>query len=347
MKQKGKVLVTGGCGYIGSHTIVDLIGRGFEVICVDSLINASDEVLDGIFQITGKEIRNCHTDVSDWACFKKVFEDEPDILAIIHFAALKSVEESVFHPEAYYNNNVVGINNVIRAVHEFSVPHVIFSSSCTVYGNAEKLPVTETTPIKEAESPYGATKQIAEIMLSNYYQHVEGGSCISLRYFNPAGAHESSLIGESPTTKASNLVPVITETAIGKRDQMTVFGGDYDTRDGTCVRDYIHVMDLAAAHSKALSYLIEGKNQDRYEVFNLGIGEGVTVLEAIQAFEKVSQQSLNYQIGPRRAGDVVAMYANKEKSEHFLDWRPARGIEEIMDTAWKWEKARSGKMKEV
>jgi UDP-glucose 4-epimerase len=346
MNKKGKVLVTGGCGYIGSHTIVDLLEKGFEVVCVDNLVNASDEVLDGIYKITGTKIKNCFTDVSDWSCFQKVFEDEPDIFAVIHFAALKSVEESVYHPDRYYNNNIVGINNVIRAVHEFKIPHIIFSSSCTVYGNAEQLPVTEETPIGQAESPYGATKQIAEIMLSQYYQNVRIGSCISLRYFNPAGAHESSLIGESPTNKASNLAPVITETAIGKRNQMQVFGGDYDTRDGTCVRDYIHVMDLADAHSKALTYLMQNKNSKRYEVFNLGIGEGVTVLEAIQAFEKVSSQSLNYKIGPRRAGDVIAMYANKDKSEHVLGWKPTRSIEEIMDTAWKWEKARSGKMKE-
>lgn len=345
MAEKGLVLVTGGCGYIGSHTIVDLIENGFRVLCVDNLVNASDDVLKGVERITNKEVTNCHTDVSDWDAFKKLFEEKVPIQAIVHFAALKSVEESCHHPSKYFDNNVIGINNVIRAAEEYNVPHVIFSSSCTVYGNAKDLPVTEETPFGTAESPYGATKQIAEIMLSSYYSNTDKGSCISLRYFNPAGAHESGLIGEAPTNKASNLVPVITEVAMGKREKMLVFGGDYKTRDGSCIRDYIHVMDLANAHTKALEYLIAEKNESRFETFNIGIGEGATVLEAIRAFEKVTEIKLNYEIGPRRDGDVVAIYANKDKTEAKLNWKPSRNMEDIMRTAWQWEKIRSNREK--
>lgn len=337
----GKVLVTGGCGFIGSHTIVDLLEKGFDVVCVDNLHNATEEALIGIKKITHKSVSNIVADVSDWAAFSKIFKKDPDIDSIIHFAALKSVEESVFNPTLYYEKNIGGISNVIRAVEEFGIKHVIFSSSCTVYGNPEKLPVTEETPFGEAESPYGATKQIAEIMLKCYYLNAKKGSAISLRYFNPAGAHESTHLGEASSNKASNLVPVITETAIGKRESMSVFGTDYDTRDGSCIRDYIHVMDLAEAHTLSLQYLIAGKNEASYEMFNLGIGEGVSVLEAIKAFEKVSQQKLNYKLGPRRAGDVVAIYANKEKSETRLQWKPSRGIDTIMKTAWDWEKIRT------
>ena len=341
MDPKMKVLVTGGCGYIGSHTIVDLVQNGYDVISADNLVNGSEDVLAGVEKITGKKILNNRVDTSDWEAFSGLFEEDPGIRAIIHFAALKSVEESVFHPLKYYENNIGSIQNIIRAVDRYDLPHVIFSSSCTVYGNAKELPVTEDTPMGTAESPYGATKQVAEIMLANYYLHAGKGSCISLRYFNPAGAHESALIGESPINKASILVPVMTETAIGKREQMQVFGDDYDTRDGTCVRDYIHVMDLAHAHTKALDYLAEGKNAGPYEVFNLGIGEGVTVLEAVRAFERVSGEKLNYRIGPRRPGDVVAIYANKDKAEHILGWEPTRNIDDIMETAWNWEKART------
>ena len=336
-----KVLVTGGCGYIGSHTIVDLIENGFAVISIDNLSNSDESPLQGIRQITGKEVRNYKVDLCDLQKTREVFEKNPGIAGIIHFAALKSVEESVFQPLRYFHNNNESLINVLTCAQEFGVPNVIFSSSCSVYGNADELPVTEDTSFKEAECPYARTKQMGEKIIEDFTNVTPEVKAILLRYFNPAGAHESALIGESPSNKANNLVPVITETAIGKRESMTVFGDDYDTRDGSCVRDYIHVMDLANAHTNCLQFLMKNENAKACEVFNVGIGEGITVLEAVHAFEKVTRQKLNYTIGPRRAGDVVAIYANKEKSERILGWQPKRGIDEIMRTAWAWEKART------
>lgn len=332
-----KVLVTGGCGYIGSHTIVDLINNGFEPISIDNLSNSDEKVLAGIQEITGIKVRNYNIDLCDLAKTSAVFKENPGIVGIIHFAALKSVEESVFQPLRYFHNNNESLVNVLTCAQEFGVPNIIFSSSCSVYGNATELPVTETTPFQEAESPYARTKQMGEKIIEDFTKVAKGVRAISLRYFNPAGAHESAMIGESPRNKASNLVPVITETAIGKRASMTVFGTDYDTRDGSCVRDYIHVMDLAAAHTACLRYLMEGKNTSPNEIFNVGIGDGVTVLEAINAFEKVTEQKLNYIKGPRRAGDVVSIYANRDKAERLLGWKPVRGIEEIMRSAWAWQ----------
>lgn len=336
-----KILVTGGCGYIGSHTIVDLINNGFEVISVDNLINANEDILESVEQISGRKVTNYNIDLCDLEASRKIFKDHPDIEGVIHFAALKHVGESVDQPIRYFNNNLNSLLTVISCMKEFGVHNLIFSSSCSVYGNAKELPVMETTTLQEAESPYARTKQMGEQICQDVAHKFEQLNFVLLRYFNPAGAHESALIGESPKNKASNLVPVITETAIGRRAKMTVFGDDYDTRDGSCVRDYIHVMDLANAHTKALSYLIEAKNESNCEVFNLGIGEGVTVLEAIEAFEKVTEQKLNYEIGPRRAGDVVAIYSNHQKASDLLGWTPTRGIEDIMKTAWDWEKARS------
>ena len=336
-----KVLVTGGCGYIGSHTIIDLIENGFEVISIDNLSNATEKPLVAIKKITGKRVRNYRVDLCDAKRTRKVFEKHPDIIGIIHFAALKSVEESVYYPLKYFHNNNESLINVMSLAGEFKVPHLIFSSSCSVYGNAEDLPVTESTPFQEAECPYARTKQMGEKIIEDYCMVAPDFSAISLRYFNPAGAHESALIGEAPSSKATNLVPVITETAIGKRASMTVFGSDYDTRDGSCVRDYIHVMDLANAHTKCLQYLMENKNDQNYEIFNVGLGEGATVLEAVNAFVKITGQKLNYKIGPRRAGDVVAIYSNKEKASKRLGWLPKRGIEEILLSAWNWEVART------
>ncbi|MFQ5445740.1 MAG: UDP-glucose 4-epimerase GalE [Saprospiraceae bacterium] len=337
-----KVLVTGGCGYIGSHTIVDLLDAGFEVISLDNLSNSDEKPLDGIEKITGQRVRNYAIDLCDLQKTREVFEKNPGITGIIHFAALKSVGESVFEPLRYYHNNLEGLVNILNCAREYGVDHFIFSSSCSVYGNAEDLPVTEDTPFGEAECPYARTKQIGEKIIEDLCVVSPEFNAILLRYFNPAGAHESAQIGESPRIKATNLVPVITETAIGKRPSMTVFGDDYDTRDGSCIRDYIHVMDLANAHTKGLLFLMEKKNPANCEVFNVGIGEGVSVLEAIHAFEKVTGQKLNYSIGPRRAGDVVAIYANNKKSERWLDWKARRGVEEIMRSAWSWELARSG-----
>jgi UDP-glucose 4-epimerase len=269
-----------------------------------------------------------------------VFEAHSDLVGIIHFAALKSVGESVEKPLDYYSTNLNSLLHILRCAEDFNIPNLIFSSSCSVYGNADELPVTESTPMKEAESPYARTKQIGEFILQDYTRANSNFNAVALRYFNPAGAHESAKMGESPTNNASNLVPVITATASGKREKVVVFGDDYDTRDGSCIRDYIHVMDLANAHTKALQYLLANKNERNYEVFNLGIGEGASVLEVIHAFEKVADQSLNYEIGARRAGDVVAIYANNDHAMQRLNWQPTRSIEAIMRTAWAWEQVR-------
>jgi UDP-glucose 4-epimerase len=336
-----KVLVTGGCGYIGSHTIVDLLDNGFDVISADNLSNATEESLKGVKKITGKKVKNYAIDLCDKDKTKSIFEENPALVGIIHFAALKSVGDSVFQPLRYFDNNLNSLLNILKYAKEFEVPHIIFSSSCSVYGNSEELPVTEETPWQDAESPYARTKQMGEHIIQDFTNINKNNQAILLRYFNPAGAHESALLGESPSNKANNLVPVITETAIGKRDSMTVFGDDYDTRDGSCIRDYIHVMDLANAHTKCLQYLMSGKNESNCEVFNVGLGDGATVLEAVQAFEKVSGQKLNYEIGPRRAGDVIAIYANVKKASELLGWSPKHGIESIMKTAWEWEKART------
>ncbi|MCB0587295.1 MAG: UDP-glucose 4-epimerase GalE [Phaeodactylibacter sp.] len=336
-----KILVTGGCGYIGSHTVVDLIDNGFEVISVDNLSNSSESVLDGIEAITGKRVKNYNIDLCWEEATHQVFEEHPDIEGVIHFAALKLVGESVQQPIRYFRNNLNSLLNLLDCMARYEVPNLIFSSSCSVYGNTTDLPVTEDTPLQEAESPYARTKQMGEQIIRDFARVHPRHKSILLRYFNPAGAHESGLIGESPTNLASNLVPVITETAIGKRKEMTVFGDDYDTRDGSCIRDYIHVMDLANAHTRALQYLLEEKNSDNLEVFNLGIGEGVTVLEAINAFMMVTAQPLSYRIGERRPGDVVAIYADNSRAAEQLGWEPMRDIRDIMRTAWEWEKRRS------
>ncbi|MCB0704686.1 MAG: UDP-glucose 4-epimerase GalE [Saprospiraceae bacterium] len=336
-----KILVTGGCGYIGSHTIIDLLEQGFSVISLDNYVNSDPEVLDWIEQISGVRVPNFNVDLVDREAVVNLFKQHPDIQGVIHFAALKSVGESVEQPLRYYENNLIGLLHVLEACAEFKVPNFIFSSSCSVYGNTRALPVLESTPWQEAESPYARTKQIGEQMIRDFYRSYTAGQGILLRYFNPAGAHESGLIGESPTSNVTNLVPVITETAIGKRGQMTVFGDDYDTRDGSCIRDYIHVMDLARAHTLSLKYLMAGKNESPVEVYNVGIGQGATVLEAIRAFEKVSGEKLNYMIGPRRAGDVEAIYANYALAAERLGWQPQRSMEDIMRTAWVWEQKRT------
>jgi len=335
-----KILVTGGTGYIGSHTLVDLIEAGFEVISVDNYINSDAKPLESIKEITGIQVKNYAVDLCDAKALKEVFEENTDIEGIIHFAALKSVGDSVADPVLYFRNNLVGLINLIECTLKYKIKNFIFSSSCTVYGNTEELPVTESTPEQEAESPYGRTKQIGEKMLKDAFNNTNT-KCIALRYFNPAGAHSSIKLGESPVNKALNLVPVITETAIGKRDGMTVFGKDYDTRDGSCIRDYIHVMDLADAHTKAVKYLLGNDQVINFDTYNLGIGNGVSVIEAINAFEKVSGQKLNYEMGDRREGDVIAIYADYSKAKNNLGWTPKYGIEDIMDTAWKWEQARS------
>lgn len=331
-----KILVTGGTGYIGSHTIVDLIENGFDVISIDNFSRSTTIALAGIEKITGKKIKNYTVDLKNFDETRAVFQENTDINGIIHFAAYKAVGESVEEPLRYYENNMFGLINLLKCVQEFSVPNFVFSSSCTVYGNPDQIPVTENSAIKTAESPYGATKQMGEVVIKDFSKVVDTNT-ILLRYFNPVGAHPSCLIGELPVGKPQNLVPAITQTAIGKLPKMWVHGSDYPTKDGSCVRDYIHVSDIAHAHTLAIQYLLNGKNETKCDVFNLGTGDGVSVLEAIQTFEEVSKVKLNYEIGPRRAGDVVAIYANNDAAVNKLGWKIKYGIKEMMDTAWKWE----------
>jgi len=335
-----KVLVTGGCGYIGSHTIIDLLNNGFEVTSVDNNSNSDLMSLAGVRKITNQSVKNYTVDLCDYEKTAKIFRNG-DFDGVIHFAALKSVGESVFQPLRYFDNNITSLLNVLKCCKEYGVNNFIFSSSCSVYGNAKDLPVTEDTAFEEAECPYARTKQMGEQIIKDFSFANKGINSINLRYFNPAGAHPTALIGEASLNAPTNLVPVITETAIGKRESLTVFGNDYDTRDGSCVRDYIHVMDLANAHTKALQYILENRSEKNCEVFNLGIGDGVTVLEAINAFEKVSGKKLNYVIGDRRPGDVVSIYASMDKAKEKLQWETKYNIEDIMRTAWEWEMKRT------
>lgn len=337
-----KILVTGGSGYIGSHTIVDLLENGFSVVSVDNFLNSLETVPERIRAITGKDFPHYAVDLTDKSAVEQVFREHPDLDGLIHFAALKAVGESVEKPLWYYRNNINSLLNVLEASEKYGLKAFIFSSSCSVYGNAQELPVTEETPLQPAESPYAYTKQVGERILRDFSRVSEGPAVVSLRYFNPAGAHPSGNIGEQSRTKALNLVPVITETAAGLREKVTVFGDDYNTRDGSCIRDYIHILDLADAHTQALKYLLEGKNEENFEVFNLGIGEGVSVLEAIYAFERVSGLKLNYERGPRRPGDVVAIYANYDKAARKLGWQPNYSIDDIMRTAWEWQRRVKG-----
>ena len=331
-----KILVTGGCGYIGSHTIVDLIENGYEVISVDNNSRSDASILDGVERITGKKVKNYKVDLCNFDETYAVFQENTDIDGIIHFAAYKAVGESVERPLMYFENNLTSLMNVLKCVRDFEIPYFVFSSSCTVYGNPDVIPVTESTPSKPAESPYGATKQMGEQILSDFAK-VFDTQVVSLRYFNPVGAHPSIEIGELPIGRPQNLVPAITQTAIGKLPKMIVFGTDYDTRDGSCLRDFIHVSDIAHAHTLAIQFLQQQKNKTNYEIFNLGTGNGVTVLEAIQTFEKVSGVNLNYEIGPRRQGDVIAIYANNDYAVSSLGWDIQYGIDDMMLTAWQWE----------
>lgn len=332
-----KILVTGGCGFIGSHTIVDLLENGFTVVSIDDNSRSFAYAMSGIEQITGKQVKNYKVDLKNFDETRAVFQENPDISGVIHFAAYKAVGESVAEPLFYYENNIFGLVNLLKCVQEFKVSDFVFSSSCTVYGNPDSIPVTESSPIKQAESPYGATKQMGEQILQDFTKAIEGVSVILLRYFNPVGAHPSGYIGEVPVGKPQNLVPAITQTAVGKLPKMLVHGNDYPTRDGSCVRDYIHVSDIANAHTLAIQYLAAKKNKSRCEIFNLGTGDGVTVLEAIRTFEEVSGVKLNYEIGPRRAGDVIAIYANNNLAVTELGWKIRYNLKDMMQTAWAWE----------
>lgn len=331
------VIVTGGCGYIGSHTILELIeNTDYHVVSIDNYLNSSEQTLDRIEQISGKRVVNHNVNLCDYDALKKVLLAENNIIGIIHFAALKSVPDSVANPIFYYQNNNGSLLNVLKACAEFHIPNHIFSSSCSVYGNVSQLPVNELTPLEEAQSPYAQTKKMGEEIIKDFSK-ISKVNTIALRYFNPVGAHESGLNGESPINPPNNLVPVITRTAAGLIPEMTVFGEDYETRDGTCVRDYVHVSDIASAHVLALKYLVDGKNTTNFDILNLGTGNGVTVLEAINAFEKVSGKTLNYKLGPRREGDVGAIYSDNTKVSKILNWKATRDIENMMSTAWKWQ----------
>lgn len=331
-----KILVTGGCGYIGAHTIVDLIENGFEPVCVDNNSRSTTALLQGIKDITGIAVKNYKVDLCNFDDTYAIFQENIDIEGIIHFAAFKAVGESVEKPLMYFENNLTSLINILKCVKEFNIPGFIFSSSCTVYGGPDEIPVTEQTPLKPAESPYGATKQMGEEIVRESTKQEETQT-ILLRYFNPVGAHPSAFIGELPLGKPQNLVPAITQTAIGKLPQLIVHGDDYPTRDGSNIRDYIHVCDIAHAHILAMQYLINKKNSQPCEVFNLGTGNGITVLEVIHSFEKVSGVKLNYKMGPRRPGDIIAIYANNSLAKNLLNWQPKFSLDEMMSTAWKWE----------
>ena len=334
-----KILVTGGSGYIGSHTLVDLIEHGFDVVSVDNNSRSTPTMLDGVEKITGKKIKNYKVDLCNYDETHAIFEENTDIVGVIHFAAYKAVGESVEKPILYFQNNLGSLINIMRCIEEFKTPYFVFSSSCTVYGNPDSIPVTEQTPRKNAESPYGLTKQMGEQMIEAFAAATRFTKSVMLRYFNPAGAHPTAHIGELPIDRPQNLTPILTQTAIGKMAGFTVFGNDYDTRDGSCIRDFIHVCDLANAHTKALEFLIANKNNSSCEVFNLGSGNGISVLETIKAFEKSTGIALNYTIGARRPGDVIAIYANNDKAKEQLQWIPKYSLEEIMTSAWKWEQA--------
>jgi len=331
-----KILVTGGCGYIGAHTIVDLIENGFDVISIDDNSRSTPYLLEGIEKITGKKVKNYKVNLCNFDETQAVFAEHPDITGIIHFAAYKAVGESVEKPMLYFENNIFSLINLLKCTSEFKVPYFVFSSSCTVYGSPDAMPVTEQSPIKPAESPYGLTKQMGEQFIEEIAKLGET-KCILLRYFNPVGAHPSTLIGELPLGKPANLVPAITQFAIGKIANMQVHGTDYPTKDGSCVRDYIHVCDISHAHTLAVQYLMESRNKSNCDVFNLGTGNGVTVFEAIEAFERVSGIKLNYGKGPRRPGDVVAIYANNSKAITELKWEIKYNLDAMMKTAWDWE----------
>ena len=332
-----KVLVTGGLGYIGSHTVVELQNAGFEVVIIDNLSNSSLEVLDGIIEISGKTPLFEKIDLRQKSEVIQFFEKYQDISGIIHFAASKAVGESVENPLLYYENNLTTLIYLLQACNNYTIENFIFSSSCTVYGEPDKLPIDESAPIKKATSPYGNTKQISEEILNDSCK-VSNLKSIALRYFNPIGAHDSSKIGELPLGIPQNLVPFITQTAAGLRDQLSVFGDDYPTEDGSCIRDYIHVVDLAKAHVVALERLLKNRNSNQFETFNIGTGKGSSVLEVVNAFEKITQQKLNYKIVDRRVGDVISVYADTKKANEVLGWKAENSMEDSLLSSWNWEK---------
>jgi len=332
-----KILVTGGLGFIGSHTTVELQNKGYEVIIIDDLSNSTEKVLDGIVAITGKRPIFEKIDLKERSKVEDFFKRHQDVAGAIHFAASKAVGESVEKPLLYYENNIGTLVYLLKELSQKNRSSFIFSSSCTVYGQADEMPITENAPVKTAESPYGNTKQMGEEIIRDTCKVTPGINAIALRYFNPMGAHPSAEIGELPIGVPQNLVPFITQTGMGIREQLSVFGGDYPTEDGTCIRDYIHVVDLAKAHVVALERLLNGKNRDNYEVFNVGTGKGSSVLEVIESFEKVSGKKLNYKIVDRRPGDITSAYADTTKANKVLGWKAESSLDEAMESAWLWE----------
>ena len=332
-----KILVTGGLGFIGSHTVVELQNEGFEVVIIDDCSNSSEDVLDGIVAITGKKPIFEKLDLKEKDLVKSFFSRHHDIQGVIHFAASKAVGESVEKPLLYYENNIGTLVYILNELTKKDKASFIFSSSCTVYGQADEMPITENAPVKTAESPYGNTKQMGEEIIADTCKVTPELQAIALRYFNPMGAHPSVEIGELPKGVPQNLVPFITQTGIGRREELSVFGDDYPTADGTCIRDYIHVVDLAKAHVVALKRLLNGKNTANYEVYNLGTGTGSSVLEVITSFEKVSGKKLNYKIVDRRQGDIISAYADTTKANEVLGWKAQSTLDEAMKSAWDWE----------
>ena len=331
-----KVLVTGGLGFIGSHTVVELQNKGFEVVIIDNLSNSSEDVLKGIVAITGKKPIFEKLDLREKSLVQAFFKKHNDVSGVIHFAASKAVGESVTNPLLYYENNIASLVYLLQELQQKPEAHFIFSSSCTVYGQADVMPIDENAPIKPAMSPYGNTKQIGEEIITDVAK-VSNINAILLRYFNPIGSHPSAEIGELPIGVPQNLVPFITQTGIGLRKELMVYGNDYPTVDGTCIRDYIHVVDLAKAHVVALQRLLENKNEDKVEIFNLGTGVGSSVLEVISSFEKVSGKPFPYKIVDRREGDVTMAYASTDKANTILGWKTASSLDQAMESAWKWE----------
>lgn len=333
-----RILVTGGTGYIGSHTVVELQQAGYEVVIIDNLSNSSADVVDNIEKISGVRPAFIKLDCLDFEGLKAVFEEYKGIKAIIHFAASKAVGESVQKPLLYYRNNLVSLINLLELMPQYGVEGIVFSSSCTVYGQPDVLPVTEEAPIKKAESPYGNTKQINEEIVRDTVASGAPINAILLRYFNPIGAHPTALLGELPNGVPQNLIPYLTQTAIGIREKLSVFGDDYDTPDGSCIRDFINVVDLAKAHVVAISRILEKKQDEQVEVFNIGTGRGLSVLELINAFEKATGVKLNYQIVGRRAGDIEKVWANPERANKVLGWKAESTIEDTLLSAWNWQK---------
>ena len=332
-----KILVTGGLGYIGSHTVVELINNKYEVVIIDNLSNSELFILDNIEKITGVRPIFYNQDLLDFIKTNEIFKKEK-INGVIHFAAFKSVPESINKPLLYYTNNLLSLINVLKSMQENTVSNIVFSSSCCVYGQPVKLPVSENTTFKKADSPYAESKQISEQIIQDFVKSNNTIKSISLRYFNPVGAHESGLIGELPIGVPDNLVPYITQTAAGIRKELSVFGNNYNTKDGTAVRDYIHITDLASAHLKAISRLLSKKSKSLYEFFNVGTGAGFSVLDVITSFEKINNLKLNYSFKDRREGDIEEIYSDVKKSKNILEWESKKTLDEMMSSAWKWQK---------